>query len=68
MDVPRGKKCKNVRADRESGFCLSWIGSGETVCLKDDKKCTTKHEGDESLDASTTGFIIVLKKLGVGFH
>jgi hypothetical protein len=37
------------------------------VCLKEDAKCTTKHEGGDSLDASTTGFIIVVKKLGIGF-
>ena len=67
MDTPRGRKFKVVRVVRESGLCLGRIGSGETVCLKEDAKCTTKHEGGDSLDVSTTGFIIVVKKLGIGF-
>jgi hypothetical protein len=68
VDAPRGRKYKVVRVMRESGLCLGRIGAGETVCLKEDAKCTTtKHEGGDSLDASTTGFIIVMKKLGIGF-
>ena len=69
MDAPRGRKLyKVVRVDRENWFCLGRVGSGETVCLKDDEKCTTKHDGGESLYASTTGLIIVLTKPGVGFR
>jgi hypothetical protein len=67
VDAPRGRKFKVVQVDRESGLCLGRLGSGETVCLKEDAKCTMKHEGGDSLDASTTGFIIVVKKLGVRF-
>ena len=35
--------------------------------LKEDAECTTKHEVGDSLDVSTTGFIIIVKKLGIGF-
>jgi hypothetical protein len=53
VDAPRGRKYKVVRVVRESGLCLGRIGSGEIVCLKEDAKCTTKHEGGDSIDVSS---------------
>jgi hypothetical protein len=42
VDTPRGRKFKVVRVVRESGLCLGRIGSGETVCLKEDEHETHK--------------------------